>query len=460
MVATLKFLAKGFGLFLFWALIGAVIYSVGTNLLARQGEAEAISELNAGLGVDFAPLGEILVEGDAVLVTTVTEGPTDLEFDSEGMGYVLDQKGLIFRIRTDGGGRDSVPWLILPNDHTEKSVPFRTLALHPGFLDPDSRGHGRVYTVEPERAASGIPDFSPEFGADAEHHQDVLVEYRTQEPGARTFTGSRKVLARFSQPGADHNVNDLAFDRMGRLFVAVGDGAACDPGRRQASRNAMSLLNVYGKVLRIDPLGDNSANGKYGVPPRNPFLVIDQALPEIWCYGLRDPRRIEFDPYRDWLSIVDRGQDGIEEVNLSEVGGEHFGWDLCEGGYFYPPSKGRRPNEGVTGPRVEFPGRGGNRATGGFIYRGGDFPALHGRLIFSGADGRLMVSRTDGKGGIERLLVGNQSALAASGVTGIRPGPSGELFVMNQNGDIYELQKRSTSARTKKLKRPLLCWAL
>lgn len=165
MVATLKFLAKGLGLFLLWAVIGAVIYSVGTNLLARQGDAEAITELNSGLGIDFEPLGEMLIEGDAVLMTTVTTGPTDLEFDSEGVGYVLDEKGLVFRIKPNGGGRDSVPWLILPNDHTERAVPFRTMALHPGFLDPDSRGYGRFYTVEPERAATGIPDFSPEVGS-------------------------------------------------------------------------------------------------------------------------------------------------------------------------------------------------------------------------------------------------------------------------------------------------------
>ncbi len=460
MLAALRFLAKCLGVFLLWALIGAVIYAVGTDLLARQNEPSLADDGDLASAVELPPVGEMLVEADAVLVTTVTERPVDIDFDSEGNGYVLDENGLVFRVKQTGS-RDTVPYLILPNEHTEKRVPFRAMALHPGFLDPDSRGFGRFYTVEPERTGSGHPDFVPEYGGDLEHHQDVLVEYQTTEPTARTFTGSRKVLARFSQPGADHNVNDLAFDRIGRLFIAVGDGASSvRPGREETSRNAMSLLNVYGKVLRIDPLGHNSANGRYGVPPRNPFLVIDQALPEIWCYGLRNPRRIEFDPYRDWLSIVDLGQDGIEEVNISELGGEHFGWDLCEGSYFYPPAKGRKPTEGVIAPRIEFASQGGIRAAGGFIYRGEKFPALRGRLLFAGTDGRLMSSRVDGKGGIARLLVGNQRSLGNQAVTGIRPGPMGELFVMTRNGDIYELQKRNASATSKKRKRPILCWAL
>ncbi len=456
MVATFRFLAKGLALFTLWALIGACLYAVSTELIARQGDPDGAD----ATGVTTLPLpaiGEMLVEADAVLVTTVTERPVDLEFDSEETGYVLDEKGLVFRIR-QSGGRETMPWLILSNGKTATDVPFRAMALHPGFLDEDSRGFGRFYTIEPELAGSGRADFSPEYGPEGEHHQDVLVEYQTLEPRNRTFTGSRKVLARFSQPGAEHNVSDLAFDRIGRLFVAVGDGARAEPGRQAPSRNAMSLLNVYGKVLRIDPLGNNSANGKYGVPPRNPFLIIDEALPEIWCYGLRDPQRIEFDPYRDWLSIVDLGQDGIEELNISENGGEHFGWDLCEGTYFYPPAQGRKATEGVVGPHTEIARQGGDRIAGGFIYRGNQFPALRGRLMLASASGRLLASRMGGQEEIARLLVGNQGALGASSITGIRPGPTGELFILTGNGDIYELQKQTSAVRSKKAVRPLLCW--
>ena len=35
---------------------------------------------------------------------------------------------------------------------------------------------------------------------------------------------------------------------------------------------AQNLGSSFGKILRIDPLGNNSANGKYGIPKDNPFV--------------------------------------------------------------------------------------------------------------------------------------------------------------------------------------------
>jgi hypothetical protein len=450
-----RFLLKAVVVFLLWAFIGVCLHSIGTNLLARGTDSTTTR-----LPLIMTPTGEQLVEGNAVLVAKISMTPVDLEFDAEKTGYALNDRGLIYRIG-ENGSADSVPWLILPNDATEKAVPFRAMALHPGFLDPDSRGFGRFYTIEPEKAGTGRPDFTAEYGAeDGEHHQDVLCEYRTEGPRSRVFTGVRKVLARFSQPGAEHNVSDLAFDRLGRLFVSVGDGAAADPGRSAPSRNAMSLANAFGKVLRIDPLGDNSANGQYGIPPRNPFLVIEAALPEIWCYGLRDPQRLEFDPYRDWLTIVDLGQDGIEEVNISEAGGEHFGWDMCEGTFFYPPSRGKKPSEGVTGPVAEYERIGDERTAGGFVYRGLNFPTLSGRMLMASTSGRILSSRIGGGVNLSRLVIGNQSELLRAPIVGIRPGPTGELFLLTRGGGIYELQKQTTAAGTRKSRKPLLCWAL
>ena len=457
MRAVARFLLKAVALFVLWAFIGACLYSIGTTLMARQ-STDAVSQMT--LPQLAAPLGEQLIEGNAVLVSKLTMAPVDLEFDAENVGYVLDEKGMVFRIN-ETGGTDLVPWLVLSSDRTERTVPFRAMALHPGFLDTDSKGYGRLYTIEPEVAGTDRPDFVPEHGAEgAEHHQEVLCEYRTTDPRRRVFTGSRKILARFSQPGGENNVNDLAFDRLGRLFVAVGDGDAGRPGRHTASRNAMSLLSAYGKVLRIDPLGDNSANGQYGIPPRNPFLVIDGALPEIWCYGLRDPQRLEFDPYRDWLTIVDLGQDGIEEVNISEAGGEHFGWDMCEGTFFYPPSRGKKPSEGVTGPVAEYERIGDERTAGGFVYRGLNFPTLSGRMLMASTSGRILSSRIGGGVNLSRLVIGNQSELLRAPIVGIRPGPTGELFLLTRGGGIYELQKQTTAAGMRKSRKPLLCWAL
>ena len=36
---------------------------------------------------------------------------------------------------------------------------------------------------------------------------------------------------------------------------------------------AQNLDSPFGKILRFDPLGNNSGNGKYGIPASNPCEV-------------------------------------------------------------------------------------------------------------------------------------------------------------------------------------------
>ncbi|MCB1234809.1 MAG: PQQ-dependent sugar dehydrogenase [Verrucomicrobiae bacterium] len=461
MRTVLKILLKGVWLFTLWSFIGFCLYSVAATLSERSqtffNDAANLRKPNVNLAESLPAMGQRSVEAVAVLYTN-TERPADIEFDADGSGYLLDEAGFIYRVQP-GGDRDNLPFAILSNERTQPDIGFRALALHPGFLDPESRGFGRFYTIEPEKPATGPADFAPQYGGETEHHQDVLCEYHTLDPRSRTFTGARKVMMRLSQPGPDHNAGDLAFDRLGRLFISVGDGANASPGADAPSRNAMSLTNVYGKVLRVDPLGNDSVNGKYGVPRRNPFMVIDGALPEIWCYGLRDPHRIDFDPFRDTLSIADVGLDGIEEINISERGGEHFGWDLCEGSFFYPPSRGEKPEDGVEPPRAEFAKSTEDGVAGGFVYRGERFPELRGKLLFASSKGSLMATRADGGAPVDRLLIGNQMAFSGHGIAGIRPGPMGEIFIFSADGGVYELQKRTTASQVKKSRRPLLCWA-
>lgn len=45
---------------------------------------------------------------------------------------------------------------------------------------------------------------------------------------------------------------------------------------------AHSKEKVWGTVLRIDPSGNNSANGKYGIPAQNLFVKNKNALGEIY----------------------------------------------------------------------------------------------------------------------------------------------------------------------------------
>ena len=51
---------------------------------------------------------------------------------------------------------------------------------------------------------------------------------------------------------------------------------------------AQDVSNLFGCILRIDV--DNADKGKqYAVPKDNPFVDLENARPEIWAYGLRNP---------------------------------------------------------------------------------------------------------------------------------------------------------------------------
>ena len=54
---------------------------------------------------------------------------------------------------------------------------------------------------------------------------------------------------------------------FGLLYIGIADGGSGgDP-----MNLAQNLGSPFGKILRIDPLGKNSRNGKYGIPAANPL---------------------------------------------------------------------------------------------------------------------------------------------------------------------------------------------
>ncbi len=462
MLQALTSFLKFVGLFVLWAVLGAASYLLVSSFF----EEEKVLSDTPGISSNGpAPL----LQDRSLEASTVefarSENPVDLAFDQAGNGYVLDHNGKVLRVahhdrEATEGNVDVDEFVDLANENTDPEIPFSSIAFHPGYMNPDSKGFGRFYAIIPEKKGAGKADFIPEFADSEEHHQDVLVEFKSEMPERETFTGERRELLRLSQPGIEHNMAGLAFDLRGQLFIAVGDGAQSAVGKNSPSRNAMSLSNPYGKVLRIDPLGNNSGNGKYGLPKRNPLSVIDSALPEIWCYGLRTPRSLQFDPFRKWLCIGDSGKENLEEINISEYGGEHFGWDLCEGSFFFPPSEGARPTEGVTAPHVEF-ARKSDSVVGGFIYRGERFPILSGKMVVATTTGRLIAAkaRPDQSANELRLISAPDDAeeeLLADSVNAIRPGPGGEIFILTSEGAVFELHKPVNAATSKRNRKPLL----
>jgi glucose/arabinose dehydrogenase len=123
----------------------------------------------------------------------------------------------------------------------------------------------------------------------------------------------------------------------------------------------------------------------YAVPADNPYVNDDKVRNEIWLYGLRNPWRFSFDRLTGDLFIADVGQFGWEEINFLEAGspaGLNYGWDILEGSHCY--NRDECETEGYIMPVAEYSHQeGGCAVTGGYIYRGPQFPELTGNYFFA-----------------------------------------------------------------------------
>ncbi len=322
-----------------------------------------------------------------------------------GRLFVSDQDGKLWAVDLSSGDKSvfaDLSGLLVPlgafgpGSFDERG--FLGLAFHPGYA-----GNGLLYTLTSE-PVSGPADFSTMPAGVAPNHQAVLREWQVPDPGNPASVvdpASMREIMRVDEPQFNHNAGALNFGPDGMLYIALGDGGNRDdegPGHG-ATGNAQDPSNVLGSILRIDPLGDNSANGKYGIPSDNPFVGMSGYAAEIFAYGFRNPFRFSFDRATGDLYVGDVGQDDIEEVNVVVAGG-NYGWNVKEGSFCFDPSGSGPgfaydadpcPNEppGLIDPVAEYntadsleQNDDGRSVIGGFVYRGSKIPQLVGRYVF------------------------------------------------------------------------------
>lgn len=400
------------------------------------------------------PKGGIVVELDEVASGLVAPTGATHAGDGSGRLFIHDQPGEI--IVVDAGGQSAAPFLDLSSE-IGAIPPFSErgligLAFHPDFGNGGTSGVGRFYTHHSAPSA-GLADFTvPLNPGEAFDHQSVITEWTMTDPGAATFSGSRRELMRVDQPQGNHNGGQLAFAPDRTLLIGFGDGgAANDVGvGHGASGNGQNLTTALGNVLRIDPLGSNSGNGAYGIPIDNPFAADPNVLSEILYSGLRNPYRfsVDVDPATSdttiWLPDV--GQGAIEEINrLSFLGdaGANLGWNAKEGSFKFVPGVGIVADTtglppGLTDPFAEYDHSEGSAIIGGFVYRGAALPQLAGKYVFAdfagpGFIGRLfaldLVSAT-----IEELQIGLGDRGVDEVVKGMGVDEDGELYLTGGGG--------------------------
>ncbi len=348
---------------------------------------------------------------------------------------------------------------------------FQSFAFHPEFAQRGARGFGHFYTYVDVSDVTPPADFLP--SRESVTHDTVLLEWVAQDPFASTYDGDQpRELMRLRQPFANHNGGMIGFNPLatpdapdyGQLYVGVADGG----GSGDPVGHAQSLKTAFGKILRIDPLGRNSRNGKYGISSGNPFSSPQDsaALPEVYAYGLRNPQRFAWDVKNGNLFVADIGQNAIEEISLVTAGA-NLGWNEWEGSFRFLGDQvaldDPRADPKVTYPVVEYAHRdqlllGQSAITGVIPYRATHIPQLTDQLIFGdNPSGELFYINADalpagGQSAIRRIIFGGNKSLLdlikARSPNALRAdlrfglGPDGRIFLLNKaDGIIRELAR-------------------
>lgn len=199
---------------------------------------------------------------------TAPNGGTASPVPGDGRLFVTDQNGILWAIDTatgvksvflDMSGRLVAPGFAGPGTFDERG--FLGVAFHPDYAT-----NGLVYTYTSEPTDSIDSDFPVPEGAAANHHA-VVAEWQVPNPDLSTSVvdpTTRREVLRVGEPQFNHDGGALNFGPDDMLYISLGDGGGGnDVGDgHTASGNGQDTSNVLGAILRIDPQGSDSANGR------------------------------------------------------------------------------------------------------------------------------------------------------------------------------------------------------
>jgi uncharacterized repeat protein (TIGR03806 family) len=285
----------------------------------------------------------------------------------------------------------------------------------------------------PEFATNGTfyAYYSSTEGGPALGGRSLLSAFRVGADGLGD-AASEVVLLEVEQPWRNHNGGALEFGPDGMLYLGLGDGGL----RGDFGNHGQDLETLLGSILRID-VDARTGELAYGIPPDNPFLDDEDARPEIWAYGLRNPWRFSFDRGTGRLWTGDVGQDEWEEVDLIERGG-NYGWSIYEG---HEEFDSFGSAEDAIFPVAVYPRSEGKSITGGYVYRGPGVAGLRGHYLYAdyvtGAVWALPLDDTGRPTGADPVKV-----IAGGGpIASFGEDHHGEVYVVAHGGRMYRFAR-------------------
>ena len=315
------------------------------------------------------------------MVVLKGEKPVVFLSDLRGIIYKFDEKTL-------------VPYLDFKKEKPDfihspgLATGLGSYAFHPNFYQ-----NGLFYTSHTEKVGTQKADFAYSDSIKVSL-QWVLTEWKLKDPNADYFSGEPREILRINMVSQIHGMQQIGFNSnakkgsedYGLLYVGIGDGGASENGFPFICDD---LSNIWSSVIRIDPTGGNSKNGKYGIPKNNPFAMDNnpKTAGEVFCRGFRNPNRFSWTPDGKML-ISDIGHANIEELNLG-IAGNDYGWPYREGNFvikpegnmnqlFPKPTKEKK----YTYPIAQYDHEEGNAISAGFLYTSSDIPFLSDKYIF------------------------------------------------------------------------------
>jgi glucose/arabinose dehydrogenase len=381
---------------------------------------------------DFAPLLSVLLfvgcssalsaQESAPQVVKTEHGTITAETLATGLGqisslkFVSDTRLMIAQrstgelkiLETESGiltEIDGVPDVLTLEEceSGEASCGIHDLALHPDFAD--NRWVYLSYSEGP-------------------HHYSTVAVDRFTLDGSRLVERRRIFTANAYAEDIYHFGGHLAL-KDGYLFISIGD--------RHHRERAQETSNHAGTIIRLHDDGR--------VPQDNPLVATEDALPEIWSYGHRNPYGLMFHPVSGELWSSDHGPAHGDELNRIVKGG-NYGWPVVSFGWEYdggPIGQGIRGQDGMQAPVKTWV-----RAIGpsDLAYYDGDlFPAWRGSFLI-GSLSRVHLNRT--------RLVDNQVVVeerimqgSAGRVRSIAVDSGGAVYFGSDSGTVVRLTPAS-----------------
>lgn len=332
--------------------------------------------------------------------------------------FVLEQGGQIQIVNPDGG-INAEPFL----DISDRIVSGGEQGLLGMDFHPDYSNNGYFYVnYTNTEGNTHISRFSV-----SETDPDIALP------------DSEMILLSIDQPYTNHNGGNIVFGPDDYLYIGTGDGGAGgDPEDR-----AQDSTTLLGKMLRIDVDGGNP----YGIPADNPFAGNPAAEDEIWALGMRNPWRFSFDRLTGDLWIADVGQNEYEEVNLEPAvsdGGLNYGWRCYEGNHEYN-LQGCLSADHYTFPVHEYShsATGGCSVTGGFVYRGTQYPAMQGNYFFADYCSDEIWTLYDDGG---EWMLSSQGEYPGNNFSAFGEDADGELYITGiSSGILYKISDTTTT---------------